>query len=410
MYIDNYIDPKPKRSLLYGEKSIGIVVKTPEEIGKDDVIGVYIPRMMFGLTVAEGAYEKDVSFDTKKILNSSTKSIGKSKFKSRNYVELPIIQIGNSVSPKFVLGENVFIECCDRDIKNSFVLPFSFGEQAKRKDDRITLLCPNLKEFGESKNLDIENSYGIQIDTKTKILSIWTSCEGGGETGSNEKGKYYIGINPAEGEILISDNGKRTLTLNTDDDRWTMMNEAGSKIEMAEDTINIYAPSTINIEADDEINIKSSKLNREHDDISTSSSTDTEEVDTLEIKGSKLTSTYDTTKIESKSYENKTNKWKTDSPISGFTKILTSDSYCQSGNAGMQPPPTAATINSSGQFKAGTPSIAAMNLVKAVPLKTILTTMAAQIDTASAAAKVPPTCSATVSGMLSMIDSQNSFG
>ena len=410
MYIDNYIDPRPKRSLLYGEKSIGIVVKTPEELEKDDVIGVYIPRMMFGLTVSKGAYEKDVSFDTSKIKNANTKTIGSKKFKSRNYVELPILQVGNSVSPKFVLGENVFIECCDKDIKNLYVLPFSFGEQAKRKDDRWTVLCPNLKEYGESSNLDVDNTYGMQIDTKTKIISLWTSCEGGGDTGSNEKGKYYIGINPKEGEILISDTGKRTLTLNTDDDRWTMMNAEGAKIEMAKDEINIYSPSKINIEADDEINIKSSKLNREHDDISTTSDTDKEEVKELTIEGKKLSSTYDETKLESKSYENKTQKWVTDSPISGFTKILTANSFSQSGNAGQQPLPTAATITSSGLFKAGNPSTPDMNLAKATPLKTILTTIAAQIDVVAAAVPAPGTCSATVSPMLQMIDSQNSFG
>ena len=70
MYIENYLNPEPIRSLRYGEKSIGLVVKTPDELEKDNLAGVYIPRYMFGLSVAEGPYEKEISFKTDKIVNS----------------------------------------------------------------------------------------------------------------------------------------------------------------------------------------------------------------------------------------------------------------------------------------------------------------------------------------------------
>ncbi len=396
MYIENYIDPKPQRSLLYGDKSMGIVVKTPEELDKDNVVGVYIPRFMFGLPNGEGAYEKNISYDTKLILNSKNKKIGSTSFKSKNFVVLPIAQNGCIMSSRLVKGENVFIECCDRDIKNLYVLPFSLGDQVKRKDDVYTILVPNFKEWDESASLSVDNSYGIQIDTRNKILSLWTSCEGGGETGDNEKGKYFISINSKEGKVLISDNGKRTWTLNTEEDSITEQNEAGCKIQMQEDTINMYAPSTINIEADDEINIKSSKLNREHDDIKTTASTDTEETDTLEIKGDKLTSTYDETKVESKSYENKTNKWKTDSPISGFTKILTANEFDISSNAGVNPPPTAPIYTSSGQLKAGNPSTAALPVTLFMPTSIVLNAIAAKLDGICSIVGVPPTCVAAV--------------
>jgi hypothetical protein len=238
-----------------------------------------------------------------------------------------------------VKGENVFVECCDRDIKNLFVKPSTIGDNSKRKDDVFTILVPNFKEWNESPTLNLENTYGLQINTKTKILSLWTTCEGGDETSDKEKGKYMISINPAEGKVMISDNGKRQWLLNTEEDSITEQNEGGCKIQMIDDTINISAPSTINIETTDddgEIHIKSNKLVREHKNIETTvDETDKENIKTLEFKGTDISTEYDTTKITSnKTYENKANSsWKTDSPISGFTKILTADEFDISKNA-----------------------------------------------------------------------------
>lgn len=416
MYIENYIDPKPRRSLLYGEKSIGIVVKTPEELEKDNVVGVYIPRFMFGLDNKQGAYEENKSVTTDKILNSKNTSIGSKKFKSKNYLTLPIAQSGCVNSPRLVKGENVFIECCDRDIKNCYVLPFSLGDQSRRKDDVYTILIPNFKEWGESPTLNLENTYGLQIDTRSKILSLWTTCEGGGETGDNEKGKYMISINPKEGKVHISDNGKRTWTLNTEEDSITEQNEAGCKIQMIDDTINMYAPSTINIEADDEINIKSSKLNRDHEDIVTSASTDTENVDTLDLNGKEgksgkeINVKYDNISLDSKSYENKTNKWKTDSPISGFTKVLTANSFNIWSNAGNNPPSTTPTFDSSGKLKAGNPSVASLPVTLFMPTEIALQALATAIDGIGAHVGVPPSASAAVTAWKAAAKSKYVFG
>ena len=57
MYIKNFINPTSERSLLYGEdKMLGLVVKTSEEYKKDNVIGVFISKLMFGLPINNGAY------------------------------------------------------------------------------------------------------------------------------------------------------------------------------------------------------------------------------------------------------------------------------------------------------------------------------------------------------------------
>lgn len=413
MYVQNYINPVAERSLLYGDKSIGIVFKTPEEYENDNKIGVFIPRLMFGLVNTKGPYEQDVEFGSAlkpKLLNSKHKSITtKSSIKTRNYVELYIAQIGNNVPPKLVLGENVFVDCCDKDIKNMYVLPFSLGEQKRRKDDRYTILCPNLKEFGEAATLNLENTYGMQIDTKEKIISIWTTCEGGGETSDKEKGKYRVSLNPAGGTITIDDNGKRTFVMNTDDDSWTMKNKAGCQFDMTGDTINMYAPNIINIEAKEEINIKSTKLNREHEDITTKASTDKEETKKLEITGDTLKSDYSTTEVKSDTYTNTTTKWKTDSPISGFTKILTADTFSIYSDAGEMPQFTKATLNGSGVFSNGL--IPPMPVADATNLIAVLTAMCGFIDSALTRGPIPlpPLCTASVAAQLANIPSKTNM-
>lgn len=416
MYIDNYINPKPQRSLFFaGEQSLGIVVKTPEELEKDNVVGVYIPRFMFGLPNEQGAFEEDISVDTKLILNSKNKSIGSKSFKSKNYLVLPVAQNGCIVTANLVKGENVFVECCDRDIKNLFVKPSTIGDNSKRKDDVFTILVPNFKEWNESPTLNLDNTYGLQIDTKKKILSLWTTCEGGDETSDKEKGKYMISINSAEGKVMISDNGKRQWMLNTEEDSITAQNEGGCKIQMIDDTINISAPSTINIETtndDGEIHVKSNKLIREHTDIETSADTDKEEIKTLEFKGTDISTEYDTTKITSnKTYENKAkSSWKTDSPVSGFTKILTANEFDISSNAGQKPMPTAPIFDSKGKLKAGNPSASALPVTLFMPTSIVLNAIAAKVDGACSALGIPPTCAAAVASWQSTGKSKYVFG
>ena len=415
MYIENYIDPKPQRSLLYGEKSMGIVVKTPEELDKDNVVGVYIPRFMFGLPNGEGAYEKNVSYDTKLILNSKNKKIGSTSFKSKNFVVLPVAQTGCVMSSRLVKGENVFIECCDRDIKNLYALPFTLSEQVKRKDDIYTILVPNFKDWDESPTLNIDNTYGIQIDTRNKKLSMWTSCEGGGETGDNEKGKYFISINSKDGKILISDNGKRTWTLNTEEDSIVEQNEGGCKIEMVEGTINIYAPDEINIKTDKDnggvMNIKSSELNREIDDIKTTAKTDKEDTDKFEISGDEFNSDYDKTNLKCKDFECKADSsWKTDSPVSGFTKILTSNEFSISSNAGKKPMPSAPTIDSNGKFKSADPNIPSLPAALYMPLDIVLNAIATKLDGVCSIVGMPPTSAAAVASFEATGKSKTLFG
>jgi hypothetical protein len=407
MNISDLLKPESVGSLRYGDKMIGIVVKTPEDMKKDNLICCYIPRLMFGLPIDSGDYEKTVSVKTDRLLNTVHKNIGDRSLKMKNYVTVQVAQSNNVLPPKFAKGENVFVNCCDRDLKNLYAEPITLGEVKKRKNDIWTIMCPNFKEYDNS-NMNLKNTFGMQINTKDKVISLWTSKEGGEES-SEEKGVYYIGINAKEGQMLISDSGKRTITIDTDNDQIIMQNEAETKIEMIDDTINMKG-KTLNIDIEDDINITSSKMKRDIDEINTSCDKDTEETDELNIKGNKLSSNYNDTKVESSSYENKTSKWKTDSPISGFTKVLTSDSYSQWSNAGVNPLPTCANISSSGIFTAGNPSIPSMGLAKAQPLISVLLSIAAKVDTIGSIVYCPPTAVSAVTAAMNLITSMNSMG
>lgn len=394
MFIEDYRAPIGRPSLHYDEQTIGLVVKTPEEYGKDNIAGVYIPRLMFGLPISNGLYEETKSVSYSKCLNSKNKSIGSSSIKIKNYVSLQITQANNVIPPKYAKGENVFVGICDHDLKNMYILPYSFGEVNRRKDDIWTVMCPNLTKFSEPQ-LTLDNTYGIQIDTKNKLISLWTSFEDGKTSSPNEKGQYFIGLNPKDGSILISDSGKRTIEINSDEDRITMLNEAKTKIEEVKDTINMKAKH-INIEASEDINIKSDKLNREHTDIKTKASTDTEETDTLDIKGNELTSDYNTTKVKSSSYENETSKFKTTSPISGFSGTLTSKDFSIFPSAGSQPSPTSPNISAEGIASMGKPCTTSLNLTRATPLISCLSAISAKLDAVASVVGCPPTAVSAV--------------
>ena len=394
MFIEDYRAPIGRPSLHYDEQTIGLVVKTPEEYGKDNIAGVYIPRLMFGLPISNGLYEDTASVSYSKCLNSKNKTLGDSSVKIKNYVTLQIAQSNNVVPPKYAKGENVFVGICDRDLKNMYILPYGFGEVNRRKDDIWSVMCPNLTSASEPQ-LTLDNTYGIQIDTKNKLISIWTNYEDGKTSSANEKGQYFIGLNPKEGSILISDSGKRTIEINSDEDRITLQNEAMTKIEEVKDTINLKAKH-INIEAEEDINVKSETLNREHTDIKTKATTDTEETDTLNIKGNELNCNYNMTKLQSSQYENQTSMVKVTSPVSGFSGVLTGASVSISPSAGSPPAPTAPTVSPAGIALLGLPNSVSMGLTRAMPLQNVLMQICGKLDSVASAVGCPPTASAAL--------------
>jgi hypothetical protein len=403
MYIPNYLKPIPTPSLHYAKRTTGVIVKNNTETGQDNLLGVYIPRLMFGLPVKEGAKENTVSIDTSKILNSKNKTIGKKSFKSKNYVELIITMNNNIIPPKFVNGEDVIVDFADEDIKSAYVLPYSFGvgEINRRKTDILTMYVNNFTEEGEIP--DIDNIYGLQLDTKNQMVSIFTSKKNG------EKGVYTFSINSKEGKVLISDSGKRTILINTDDDSITLENEAKSSISEVGDVINMKA-NILNIEMTSEINIKTNKLSRKSNSIQTTAVEDKENIGILKLTGNEYNLTYNSQTLTSSLHQNFTSVYAVTSPIAGFSGIVTGKAVVIFPIPGVMPPPTNALMSPSGVATFGTPNVKSMPLAVAPFTVTALATIASVVDVISIILNIPPSLSGVVSKLTSQITSKAVLG
>jgi hypothetical protein len=401
MYIDNYLRPKVSPSLHYAERTPALIVKTNEEIGKDNILGVYIPRLMFGLPIKDGAYEKTVSINTNKILNSKHKSIGAASIKIKNYVELMVSMNPNINMPRYVNGENVIVDFADHDLKSAYILPYSFGDTNRRKTDIITLFVNNFQEEGEEPQL--HNIYALQLDTKNQMISLFTSNPNG------EKGVYTFAINAKDGAILISDSGKRRILIKTDEDLITLMNEAKSEITMIDTVINMKA-DILNVDMKSEINMRTSRIYRKAIDIKTEAINDVEKVINYRSEGNSYNRTYNNQVAMGSNYENYTSRFKAVSPISGFSGELTCAKLAISPAAGSFPSPTVANISSSGVAKFGKSTPAAKGLAVGIPTITALQTISVVVDTLSKIHKIPPVLSKSVSSISSKISSKLAFG
>jgi hypothetical protein len=401
MYIDNYLKPQAMPSLHYAERTPGLIVKTNEELGKDNILGIYIPRLMFGLPIGNGAYENTVSINTSKILNSKNKKIGGTSLKVKNYVELIVSMNPNIVMPRYVNGENVIVDFADKDIKSAYVLPYSFGDTNRRKTDIITLFVNNFQEEQETPGL--HNIYALQLDTKNQMVSIFTSQH------NEEKGVYTFTINAKDGVVLISDSGKRKIQIKTDDDSITMLNEAQSEITMIDTVINMKA-DILNIDMTSEVNVRTSRIYRQADNIETRATEDEEFVDTMYREGNDYTMKYNKQYLEGSSHENKTSKFRVNSPISGFTQVLTCNQLSIFPNAGSMPPRVSATINKSGKAKFGNPSPSSKALAIAPATITALTKISKIVDTLSKMHKIPPLLTLRIRAMTRKITSKEVFG
>jgi hypothetical protein len=390
MYIADYSHPSISPTLHYAEQTHALIVKTNTELGKDNVLGVYIPKLMFGLPIKNGAYENTISIGTDKILNSKNKKIGSTTLKTKNYVVLPVSINPNINMPKYVNGENVIVDFADKDIKSAYILPYSFGDTNRRKTDIITLFVNNFSEEGESP--DTHNIYALQLDTKNQVASIFTSDTNG------EKGVYTFAINGNDGSILISDSGKRKIQIKTDDDSITMINEAKSEITMKDTVIDMKA-DILNIDMRSEINMKTNKITREANSIESTAMEDTENIVSLVLKGNTYDMEYNTQTLKGTSHENTTCVFKVIAPIAGFSEMLTTKNFCMFLSPGLFPTPVSPSINTLGVAMFGTPSLASLPLASAPQTIAALTLISAIVDGLCALHCIPPFLSDAMSSM-----------
>jgi hypothetical protein len=401
MYIDNYLKPRTAPSLHYAERTPALIVKTNEELEQDNMLGVYIPRLMFGLPISEGAYEKTVPVGTGKILNSKNKKIGAATLKAKNYAELTVSMNPNIIAPRYVKGENVIVDFADKDIKSAYILPYSFGDTNRRKTDVITLFANNFKE--DEEDLSLHNIYALQLDTRNQMVSIFTSQN------NEEKGVYTFTINAKDGVVLIGDSGKRKIQIKTDDDSVTLLNEAKSEITMAGTVISMKA-DILNIDMKSEVNVRTSRIYRQADNIETRAAEDREYVDAMCREGNNYKMSYNDQLFKGSRHENITNVFRVNSPVSGFTQVLTCSQLSISPDAGSSPPAAAATVDKKGIARFGSPSGSAVPLAAAPPTINALLATAKIVDTLSKIHTIPPLLSTAVKLMADKISSKRAFG
>jgi hypothetical protein len=155
--------------------------------------------------------------------------------------------------------------------------------------------------------------------------------------------------------------------------------------------------------------MRTSRIYRKADKIETDATKDYEKVTTFQSKGNSFTMEYNNQKLKGSSHENKTSKFKVDSPISGFSKILTCKSLSISPAAGSFPSGSAPQISSSGVAKFGNPCSGA-GLALGMPTITALTTISTLVDTLAIMHCLPPILSANIGKMSKKLSSKLAFG
>ena len=401
MYIDDFRNAISVESLHYDVKTTGTVVKDHKDTGKDSILGVFIPRLMFCLDLQDGIKETTLSTDTSKLLNSVNKDIGKKSLKTKNYINLPVASIPNMLTPKYKKGENVQIDFVDRDIKFPYILPYQFGNETDRRlTDTVHYWVPNFKN--PSEKITFKNTYGLMLDSKNQIITLYTSKNNG------EKGTYTVTINAKDGKLVASDSGKRSFGIDTDKDEVYMVNEAKSEISMKKGDILIKCKN-LTEEVQNKIKITSTTMEEEYKQMKTKSNTWKGEVTSYEFKGTKWKTEYTVAEDKHTKYDQSAKLWKVDCPLSSFTTILTTDSIFVGAPAGLPPLPTFANINKAGIAMMGNPAVASMPAAVAPFTIAALTTVGTVVDVLLALFGIPPICVTTISSLSPQIISRTTM-
>lgn len=232
---------------------IGIVIKTAEELGTSNTLGVYLPKIMMGINFSIQQPEKNIAISHSKIKNkNNTFLAGTSSVVAKNYINLIGLNIPNLAMPQYAKYEKVFVNFVDNDIKSAYFLPYTLPNPGKRQKGDIFRIGAISKPPLTQKNMDVESSkenfYYMEFDTINKRITIQNS------KADMEKFQYTILLDAKNGSLSLAD-GERAVTINSAKDQITMQNKASTIITLKEDTINMYCKK-FNLEADESITMK----------------------------------------------------------------------------------------------------------------------------------------------------------
>lgn len=383
------------------DNTLGIVMKLPDDI-KQNVYGIYIPRIMMGVVVKDGPFEKVQKLSSGKCFNSNNSIFGEDEIIYSNYILLTMDTIYNLSMPKLILGENVTIGIIDQDINSMYIKPFCRDQILNRPDDVMQMYVPSSGKY-DGEDLTDKNTYYIKLDSQNKIIRLHMSNSNG------EVSEYDLTINGSDGLLTMTD-GKRSFIINTKNDEVTLSNEAKTIVALRGDTVDISCKKYL-VNAEDSIEFTSKKFITTIDDKITFTTKEFEgALDTMKIKGDKLVEDYTKTEITNKTRKVTSNTTTVDGLMEVSDWLNANGGIGFGALPGKAPLPVNAQITGKGIANfAGAPG---MPLVKGTPLLTLLTAIAAQADAAGSAgpAIVPPTASIAVQTLGQMITSTTAKG
>lgn len=356
----------------------GIIVKTPEEIGKN-VYGVYIGQMFFGTFTDQGPYENKVDISSNRCLNSVNKTIGEDSVTSSNFIHLTMFNVYNMSMPRLIKGENVLVGLIDQDIKSIYIKPFNRNQIKYRPTDILETFVPASGTYNGD-DLTDENKYFVKMDSVNKTIRIHMSNANG------EIAKYDITIDGENGSLSLSD-GVRNIVMNTQDDEIVLTNEAKSAIVLRKETIDINCEKFY-LRATDSMEIECPNTKAILDTVNIESDTVNGKIDSLTLEGSEMKETYDKAIIDNSDKRNIT------CPTTVQDGHLTVTGYvCPNKGIGFKtkkgvdPNSTKPMVNSKGQANfAGT---SGKMVVLGPPLIQLLTQMVTKIEAISKNPKFP---------------------
>ena len=238
---------------------------------------------------------------------------------------------------------------------------------------QIGILFPNGKKLSKPQCSleEVFNTYFIKFDSTNQEVEI-TANNVNGETC-----KQTILFNPKDGIINITDNDKLIWTMDTKNDTISSQT-SGSTIEQSGDVVTIKA-DTINIEAESEVNVKSDTYNNEAETVKCSGSDVTFEYDNFKHSGDS-----GEWEVRDEKHSNTSvsfvdaSTFYVDIPTIGLNGKVELQNFVIGNINNINSPvlPLNGDSGSAGSMLLKT-SASGMPLVKATPLITILTTLAA---------------------------------
>lgn len=260
------------------DTTVGVVVMTPEEI-KGNQVGVFVSKLFPSANISDKPKEYKVSYDTKFIKNSKVKKIGQGgKITLANYIKLYVSFPSGLAMPDFQVGDTVFVNIVDQDIKTMYCTESPVKQQGKKEGERVRMESPANKE-GSGDNMEVgkDNAYSVEIDSRkgNQRIALETTKNNG------EKAAIRISIDAKNGLFYVSAGREEVFKYSFEDDEWLIKTNAGATVSLKEKVFEINADE-ININAESKINIKTKQMKTESDKI-------TEKANNVKLNYSDLT-------------------------------------------------------------------------------------------------------------------------